>query len=143
LQDSSPSGAPKHSGSISLDYTQPAGGIGNLALHAEWVRAGDTYVASPFPRQTFISGGVATPKPVYLQPTSTNRVNARLALRDIPLAGGTKAEIALWGKNLFNHVDASHAFSAGNTLTGAQPAPQSAVYLQPPRTYGVELRVQF
>jgi len=138
-----PSGAPKHSGSISMDYAQPVGTLGNLGLHLEWVRATKAYVASPFPFQTFITNGVATPKPVFLQPTWTNRVNGRLALRDIPLANGTKAELALWGKNIFNHVDIAHSYSAGNALTAAQPAPQSAIYLQPPRTYGVELRVQF
>ena len=138
-----PVGSPKHSGSVSLDYTYPVGSLGRLAFHGEWVRSGDAYVAAPTPLVTVASGGTATPKPTYVSPISTNRVNARLALKDIPLAGGTKAELSLWGKNILNHVDAAHGFAAGNSLNITQTAPQSAVYLQPPRTYGVEMRIQF
>jgi len=138
-----PVGSPKHAGSISLDYTYPVGSLGNLSFHGEWVRAGNAYVAAPTPLVTVASGGVATPKPNYVAPTSTNRVNARLALKDIPLASGISGELSLWGKNIFNHIDVAHAFAAGNGLSVASTAPQSAVYLQPPRTYGVEFRVKF
>ena len=138
-----PVGSPKHSGSVSLDYMFPVGSLGNLAFHGEWVRASEAYVAAPTPLVTVASNGTATPRPTYVGSTFTNRVNARLALKDIPLANGVSGELSLWGKNIFNHIDVAHAFAAGNRLTVVQTAPQSALYLQPPRTYGVEFRVKF
>jgi len=138
-----PVGSPKHSGSISLDYTYPVGSLGNLSFHGEWVRASHAYVAAPTPLVTVASAGVATPRPTYVSPTRTNRFNARIALKDIPLSNGLTGELSFWGKNIFNHIDIAHAFAAGNRLTVVQTAPQSALYLQPPRTYGVEFRVKF
>jgi hypothetical protein len=44
---------------------------------------------------------------------------------------------------MFNHVDGGYAFGAGNGLIAAQNIAQMTVYLQPPRTYGVDFRIKF
>jgi len=141
-----PIGAPKHAGGVSLDYVTPVSTFGRLSFHAEWVRAGDMIVASPVRLFTLAATAAApgsptivTPRPYYVAPSSSNRVNGRVSLGDIALASGAKAEISIWAKNLFNHVDISHAFAAGN----ADLPTRSAVYLQPPRTYGADLRITF
>lgn len=141
-----PLGSPKHAGSISADYSMPLGKQ-RLTAHLEWVRSGDMWVASPVRLVTnsSTSGGVTTvsPNPYYVAPVSTNRVNGRLTLGDIALGGSVKAEFSMWGKNIFNHVDGSHAFGSGNALTPNMPQPMSSIYLQPPRTFGGDLRIAF
>jgi len=141
-----PLGSPKHSGSISADYWMPIGDY-RLSAHLEWVRSGDMWVASPvrLVTNTSTTGGVTTvrPNPYYVAPVSSNRVNGRITLGDIALGGGVKGEIAFWGKNIFNHVDGSHAFGSGNAITANMPQPMSSIYLQPPRTFGGDLRVTF
>ena len=141
-----PIGSPRHSGSISVDYSVPLGEH-NLSAHLEWVRSGNMVVASPVRVVTNsrTAGGVTTvtPNPYYVAPVSTNRVNGRLTLGDIALGGSMNAEFSVWGKNIFNHVDGSHAFGSGNALTPNMPQPMSSVYLQPPRTFGGDLRITF
>jgi hypothetical protein len=85
---------------------------------------------------------LVTPRPTYNPGVSTNRVNAEIGITDIPL-GGTKADIVFWGKNIFNHADGGYAFGAGNGLNAAQNIAQKTVFLQPPRTYGVDFRIKF
>ena len=137
-----PLGSPKHSGSISADYTVPVGNS-RISSHLEWVRSGPMFVASPVRLITNTRNGVAIPNPYYVAPVSSNRVNGRITLSDILLPNGIKGEISFWGKNIFNHVDGSHAFGSGNALTPNMPQPMSSVYLQPPRTFGGDLRIQF
>jgi hypothetical protein len=85
---------------------------------------------------------LVTPRPTYNPGVSTNRVNAQIGITDIWL-GGTMADIVFWGKNMFNHVDGGYAFGAGNGLNAAQNIGQTTVFLQPPRTYGVDFRIKF
>ena len=92
---------------------------------------------------TNTTNGVALPNPYYVSPVSSNRVNGRITLGDIKFGGGVKGEIAFWGKNIFNHVDGSHAFGSGNALTPNMPQPMSSIYLQSPRTFGGDLRLTF
>ena len=138
-----PLGAPKHSGSISIDYSMPVFSGPKLAVHAEWVRSSAMVVASPVRLFTVVSNGVATPKPYYVGSSSSNRVNGRVSLMDLSLSGGVKGELTFWVKNLLNHVDAAHIFGAGNALNATTPRPQTAIYLQPPRTLGGEFRIHF
>ncbi len=60
-------------------------------------------------------------------------LNARLALKKIDIAG-SKAELALWGRNL---TDADYAYSMLFLPFG------SAANYEPARTYGVELTLEF
>jgi hypothetical protein len=83
-----------------------------------------------------------TPPVQRITRVSTNRVNAQIGITDIPL-GGTTADIVLWGKNMFNHVDGGYAFGSGNGLSAAQNIAQTMVFLQPPRTYGLDFRIKF
>ena len=59
--------------------------------------------------------------------------NGRVALKHLQLAG-TNAELSLWGKNLSNRKDMSYSLSMGLTTSGN---------FIPPRTWGVELGVEF
>ncbi len=61
------------------------------------------------------------------------QVNGRVALRHLAVAGA-EAELALWGKNLTNRKDATFALIT--------PLASSANYVAP-RTYGVELSMEF
>ncbi|MCW1428117.1 TonB-dependent receptor [Novosphingobium sp. JCM 18896] len=60
-------------------------------------------------------------------------VNGRVALRHLSI-GGADAELAVWGKNLTNRKDATFALFT--------PLATSANYVAP-RTYGVELSIEF
>ncbi len=86
--------------------------------------------------------GVATRLARYNSGVSTNRVNASLSYKDIPLGGAT-ADIRLWMKNVFNHADGSFTFSAGNAINAATPHPNSIIFIQYPRTMGAELTINF
>ena len=61
-------------------------------------------------------------------------VNARASLKHI-LIGTANAELAVWGKNLTDRKNASFALEAGALSTSAN--------FIPPRTYGVDLNIEF
>jgi iron complex outermembrane receptor protein len=61
-------------------------------------------------------------------------VNGRLALRDISL-GGVKAEVAAWGRNLFDSQRMSYGLNLSETFYAAN-------YI-PARSYGVDLTISF
>lgn len=130
-----PLGTPKHSGSINLDYVLPISDS-NLLFHVDWSRTTNFINASPELAKTQISStGALTVQSGYNGGASTNRVNARIAFRDIPLIGtSAKGEFGLWAKNMFNHVDQSFAFISGLN---------SPTILQPPRTIGADFRITF
>lgn len=136
-----PQGTPKHAGSVAVDYEIKTGS-GRLAFHADWVKSTKQFVGAPAIYQTIVIGGVATPAQRYNSGITTNRYNANLSFRDIALAG-TTAEIRLWMKNIFNHADGAFAFPAGNGISAATPHPNSIIYVQPPRTFGADLTVNF
>jgi iron complex outermembrane receptor protein len=60
-------------------------------------------------------------------------VNGRLALRNLTF-GGAKAEVAIWGKNIFNDRSISFPLIQAGFASGT---------FQPARTYGAELIVDF
>jgi len=60
-------------------------------------------------------------------------VNGRIALRHMKIAGAD-TELAIWGKNITNRKDATFALNVGYAT--------SLNYL-PPRTFGVDLNVDF
>ena len=72
----------------------PARVIAILAIHAERVRSSPMIIALPVRLFTVVSNGVATPKPYYVGSSSSNRVNGRVSLIDVPLAGGMKGELS-------------------------------------------------
>ena len=61
-------------------------------------------------------------------------VNGRVALKDIDL-GGVKAELAAWGRNLFDTQRFSYALNISNIFIGGN-------YI-PARSYGLDLNVSF
>lgn len=137
-------GAPKHSGSVALDFSQPLD-PGVLNIHLEWVRSSTMTCCAPYKLLTIANatGTAATPTPRYNPGVFTNRINGRVSFAEVPLANGVSGELSFWVKNLLNHVDPGQLFPAGNGLSAAQPYPQAATYLQPPRTMGAEFRIQF
>lgn len=80
-----PSFAPEHTASASLEYVFPGVPFGQLALRSD-VSYSDSYTFETF----------AT---LHDKATSRTLVDARLALREIPVGEGS-LEVALWGKNL-------------------------------------------
>ena len=133
--------APKSSGSIALDYKRPIGAV-KFVFHGDWT-ASSAFSTTPSIGITTVSAaGVVTPRPTYNPSFSRSRVDARIGITDIPIAG-TTADITFWGKNIFNHVDVAYSYGAGNSLSAAQSIAQASVFLLPPRTYGVDFRVKF
>lgn len=130
-----PLGTPKHAGSINVDYEMPLPS-GNLLFHVDWTRSSTFINAAPEIAKTQISAtGVVTTFPSFNGGASSNRVNARIAFRDIPISGSDiTGEFSIWAKNLFNEVDRAFAFVSGlNSVT----------ILQPPRTMGADFRIRF
>lgn len=137
-------GAARHSGSLSVDFSQPLEpGIFNI--HFDWTRSSSMICCAPYRLATIAdaTGTVGSPSPRYNPGVSTNRINMRAGISEIPLQSGVKGELSFWVKNLLNQVDLGQVFPAGNALSAAQPYPQAAAYLQPPRTMGGEFRIQF
>jgi len=122
--------SPDHSGNIAADYESPDLGLGKLALHLDYALS-TGYWATPGGLQ------VASLGPTYKRPeTKTNMLNGRVALRDIALAG-TKAEIALFGKNLLDSTAYTYGFD------GAASGAGFAEFLPAPLSYGIELRIRY
>lgn len=136
-----PTWAPKWSYSLGGDYSLPVHDEITFNIHADWTHTTD-FPTAPIQHTTTITGGVATPLPFYNYPASTDRVNMRVAVSDIPL-GGAKAELSFWVQNLFNTVRPAFTFASGNGINAASQATQSTIYLAPPRVLGGELRVEF
>jgi iron complex outermembrane receptor protein len=61
-------------------------------------------------------------------------VNGRIALKEVDL-GGVKAEVAAWGRNLFDKQRFSYALNISDIFLGSN-------YI-PARSYGVDLNVSF
>lgn len=137
-------GAARHAGSVSLDFSQPIA-QSRFNFHIEWTKSSRMTCCAPYKLLTVVNaaGTVASPSPRYNPGVSTNRINTRIGIADIMLDSGLKGELSFWVKNLLNQVDLAQLFPAGNGLSAAQPYPQAAAYLQPPRTLGGEFRLQF
>ena len=119
---------PETSGSVTLDYEFDRLPLGQLAFHADYSFA-DDYWATPGAIR------VSTLLPTYERPTAdASQLAARLSWRDIPL-GDSSIEVAVWGKNLLDDTAIIYGFD-GCAFGGGFCA-----YRTPPRTYGVEVRV--
>lgn len=129
-----PVGTPKHSGSVNVDYVVPMG-ESNVLFHVDWAASSNFLTASPEITKTNITAaGAVVPLAGYNAGASTNRVNARIAFRDIPINSSATAEFGLWAKNLFDHLDSAFAFAVGVN---------SVIVPQPPRVLGADFRIRF
>ncbi|GAY21741.1 TonB-dependent receptor [Sphingobium fuliginis] len=130
-----PLGTPKHSVTINADYVLPAGGS-DILLHFDWTKTTKLLSGSPEITKTNINpDGSFTPLSGFNPGARTDRANARIAFRRIPLLNSsTTGEFSLWVKNLFDHVDRAFGFASG---VNGPSIPQ------PPRTMGADFRVQF
>lgn len=123
---------PKNALSGDFDYALPIGGEGTeLRFHLDASYADAQY--------SFQSESVKS--------QSSFVVNGRLALADIPMnANGTKATIALWGRNLFNETHIYRQSDANTVpdLDGKYSGILGAyANFNPPRTFGIEGTVSF
>ncbi len=113
---------PKHTFSLDADWTVGEVGPGELVLHADASGASGAYSGATDPQKN--KGYVIA--------------NARATLRDIPV-GDTRIALAAWVKNIANkqyvYFD---EYLAGAGLTNAL-----TTYYNEPRTYGVELKMDF
>ena len=126
---------PKSAWSAYIDYEMPAGDLtfrGHLdANYADAQYAFQSEFADVSPTGKLV-------KNVAVKTDSSFIVNGNLALADINMAGGgATATVSLWIRNL---LDESHIYriSAANRGTIGEYA-----NFNPPRTYGVELRVKY
>ncbi|MEO6517739.1 MAG: TonB-dependent receptor [Pseudoxanthomonas sp.] len=112
--------APKHAGSLALDYLVPFANFSALKFHLDgnW---SDGYYTGEYDQALTDSSLV---------------VNARVALVDVPLnTTGSTMAIALWARNL---LDEEHLFyKLSNASLG-----YSGIF-NDPRTYGVDVTVNF
>lgn len=116
-----PTFAPKHSGTVSVDYELPVA-LGTLRLHA------DGNFSSKFRTLQ-----VGVPSRGYFI------TNARITLADIKISSGPSASFALYGKNLFDEeYEVSRNRFAGPGLNNLIVA-----HLNEPRTYGIEAAIKF
>jgi iron complex outermembrane receptor protein len=126
---------PPNAASAYIDYEKPVGQMtlrGHLdANYADAQYAFQTEFADVSPTGSLTRN-------VAVKTDSSFIVNASVALADISMAGGgATASLSLWARNL---LDESHIYriSAANRGTIGDYA-----NFNPPRTYGVELRVKY
>ena len=127
---------PPNAASAYIDYEMPVGELtlrGHLdANYADAQYAFQTEFADVSPTGKFVQN-------VAVKTDSSFIVNASVTLADINMggAGGATASLSLWSRNL---LDESHIYriSAANRGTIGDYA-----NFNPPRTYGVELRVKY
>jgi iron complex outermembrane receptor protein len=126
---------PPNAASAYIDYVMPVGAL-TLRSHLDANYADAQYAfQSEF---ADVSPTASLTKSVAAKTDSSFIVNASVGLADIhPDGGGTTATLSLWVRNL---LDESHIYriSAANRGTIGDYA-----NFNPPRTYGVELRVKY
>jgi iron complex outermembrane receptor protein len=126
---------PPNAASAYVDYEMPVGAL-TLRTHLD-----ANYADAQYAFQTEFADVSPTGKLVQHVAVKTDSsfiVNGSVALADIKLAGGAAtANLSLWARNL---LDESHIYriSAANRGTIGDYA-----NFNPPRTYGVELRVKY
>lgn len=126
-----PTFRPKWTGGLWAQYDTPTLGGGDTYVT---IRSDATYQSDmnlsqnpDLPIYSSFGRGIAEVPAYWL-------VNGRVALRDLNL-GGIKTEFALWGKNLTNERSVAFALNLSNLIAAAN-------YI-PPRTYGLDLTVEF
>jgi iron complex outermembrane recepter protein len=125
---------PPNAASAYIDYEMPVGKL-TLRSHLD-----ANYADAQYAFQTEfadVSPTATLTKNVAVKTDSSFIVNASVALADINMGGSATATLALWSRNL---LDESHIYriSAANRGTIGDYA-----NFNPPRTYGVELRVRY
>ena len=116
--------APRFTASVSGQYDLPAFDNGSfVSLRADGVFK-DKRFSDPIP--TAATNSISTLP-------SRFDIGARVSLNDIPL-GNTKARISFWGQNLTNNAELEFARDLGGPVVGV---------FQVPRTYGIDVGVQF
>ena len=120
---------PEHSGNIAIDYSTDLGSA-ELGINLDYSFASDHHITG--------SGQlVASFGPDYVRPTTqVSILNGRVSVGEIDL-GPTRAEVSLFGRNLLDETNFTFGFD------GAASGGGFGFFVQAPRTFGVELRVQY
>lgn len=112
----------EHSGSIGIAYTFAHFDFGDLAARVDWSYIDDHFIFSADFESTAVD--------------AFNLVDARLTLKNIPLAEIQTLEVALWGKNLTDEEYRTSGIDFGAFgFTGN--------HFGDPRTYGIEFTYGF
>jgi iron complex outermembrane receptor protein len=126
---------PKHAASANLDYMRPLGDV-TFRAHIDANYASRQYsFQSEF---ADVSPTAVSVQNVAAKTDASLVFNANVGLADIGMgSNGAKAEVSLWSRNL---LDETHIYriSAANRGTIGDYA-----NLSPPRTFGVELRLNY
>ena len=113
--------APRHSGTISMDYVFEPMSIGTLAFHADVISTGEFYYS---PLNNY-------------RHDSRDLLNARLTLSDIPIGNDNGSfKLAVWGKNLTDEEYVVYS------ITDAGTGSISDAYGEP-RTVGISLSYEY
>lgn len=118
--------APRNTAAASLQYQFEPFRIGTLTAHID-----ATY------NDGYQHGTIDSASDRFVEAKPHTLVNARLALSDIALWGDSRLELALWGKNLSDTTYLVYGIGAFDNLGFA-----GGVF-NTPRTYGLDLTVQF
>lgn len=119
---------PEHSGSVAIDYSTDLRDA-ELRFHLDYTAASRHHV-------TGAAQLVASFAPGYVRPTTkVSMLNGRIALGDIDV-GPTTAEFAIFGNNLTDATNFTFGFD------GAASGGGFGQFIQAPRTFGAELRLQ-
>ncbi len=122
---------PKWTGSVFGQYdTQPLFGDAYLTARVDAIYKART-LSNTNPQDAIYQPGQA---PDALYGKSYWLVNGRVALKDLDL-GGVNAELAVWGRNLFDTQRFSYGLNISNIFIGGN-------YI-PARSYGMDLTVSF
>lgn len=126
-----PPNSPKHQLYLGIDYATPLTSEVKLALHGDYNYQSHSTTAPLVPAD----GSVVDPG------RTLNNFNARMAIQHIPLSGDVTGEISLFMRNIFNKV--GNEFTYGAATTDPTAAPSGNVFLTPPRTYGIQFKIEF
>ncbi|MBA6412885.1 TonB-dependent receptor [Parahaliea sp. F7430] len=114
--------APELTYNLGAEYTVASAGWGEVIARLDYTYS-DDYVGYINPEQN---------RPLQLD--SYGLLSGRLSVADIRVAGDTRLNVALWGKNLTNE---------DYRLNGIPFGPFAVSYFGNPRTYGVEATLSF
>ncbi len=110
--------APKHTIALDLTYDLPRLPIGQMSANVNYTAQSDKYTSSTISSGKYIIGDYGL-------------LNARLTLGDIPGLDGVRA--SLWGRNLTDKNYYIMQFNVG----------RPGALFGEPRTYGIDLNVEF
>jgi iron complex outermembrane receptor protein len=126
---------PENSASFSIDYERPFKGA-KIAAHLDGNYGDGFYANNTDLAFSDSAAGVRTITLKNVKGDSSFVVNGRLSLAEIP-AGGGKAMISIWSRNLLNE---EHLFYKGSATGGPQFG--YGGFFNEPRTFGIEVGVK-